>query len=154
MQRVDSLERTLMLWGIGGKRKGDDRRWDGWIASPTWWPCVWVNSGSWWWTGRPDVLLFTWSQGIGQDWVTELNWTILWSLISSIKFLGSQPIHFFFFFFFLCFKYMYIWLKYSWSTMFQVARWFNYTNTHILFLKLFSIIGYYKILTIVPCALQ
>ena len=34
----------------------DDRGWDGWMASPTWWTWVWVNSGSWWWTGRPDML--------------------------------------------------------------------------------------------------
>ena len=33
----------------------DDRGWDGWMASPTWWTWVWVNSGSWWWTGRPGV---------------------------------------------------------------------------------------------------
>ena len=58
MQRVDSLEKTLMLGGIGGRRKGDDRRWDGWMASPTQWTWVWVNSGSWWWTRRPGVLWF------------------------------------------------------------------------------------------------
>ena len=36
--------------------KGDERGWDGWMASPTQWTCVWVNSGSWWWSGRPGVL--------------------------------------------------------------------------------------------------
>ena len=47
--------------------------WDGWMASPTRWTWVWVNSGSWWWTGRPGVLWFIGSQRVGQDWVTELN---------------------------------------------------------------------------------
>ena len=41
----------------------------------SWWTCVWVNSGSWWWTRRPGVLQFTGSQRVGRDWVTELNWT-------------------------------------------------------------------------------
>ena len=56
---------------------GDDRGWDGWIASPTQRPWVWVNSGSWWWTVRPGVL---WSMGLqraGHNWVTELDWTEL-----------------------------------------------------------------------------
>ena len=54
--------------------KGDDRGWDGWMASLTRWMWVWVNSGSWWWTGRPGVLRFMGSQGVGHDWVTGLNW--------------------------------------------------------------------------------
>ena len=45
------------------------------MASPTPWTRVWVNSGSWWWTGRPGVLRFMGSQRIGHDWATELNWT-------------------------------------------------------------------------------
>ena len=44
------------------------------MASLTWWTWVWVNSGSWWWTGRPAVLRFMGSQRVGYDWVTELNW--------------------------------------------------------------------------------
>ena len=55
--------------------EGDDRGWDGWMASLTQWTWVWVNSGSWWWTGRPAMLRFIGSQRVGQDWVTELNWT-------------------------------------------------------------------------------
>ena len=54
--------------------EGDDRGWDGWMASPTQWTWVWVDSGSWWWSGRPGVL---WSMGwqrVGHDWATELNW--------------------------------------------------------------------------------
>ena len=55
--------------------EGDDRGWDGCMASPTQWTWVWVNSRSWWWTGRPGVLWFMGSQTVGYDWVTELNWT-------------------------------------------------------------------------------
>ena len=56
--------------------EGDDRGWDGWMASPTRWTWVWVNSGSWWWTGSPGVLWFMGSQRVGHDWATEVNWTI------------------------------------------------------------------------------
>ena len=58
---------------VGGE--GDDRGWDGWMASPTQWTWAWVNSSSWWWTGRPGMLQsmglqsWTWLS----DW-TELNW--------------------------------------------------------------------------------
>ena len=71
--RVDSLEKTLMLGGIRGQElEGDDRGWDGWMASPTRWTQVWVNSGSWWWTGRPGVL---WFMGSQSDTTKPLNWT-------------------------------------------------------------------------------
>ena len=52
---------------------GDDRGWDGWMASPTQWTWVWVDSGSWWWTGRPGVLRLMGSQRVGHNWATELN---------------------------------------------------------------------------------
>ena len=74
MQRTDSLEKTLMLGGLRIGREGDDRGWDGWMASPTRWTWVWVNSGSWWWTGKLGVLQSVRSQKVVQDWVTELNW--------------------------------------------------------------------------------
>ena len=48
--------------------KGDDRGWDGWMASPTRWTWIWVNSRSGWWTGKPGVLQFMGSQGVGHDW--------------------------------------------------------------------------------------
>ena len=62
--------------GLGKGREGEDRGWDGWMASPTWWAWVWVDSGSWWRTGRPGVLQFMRSQSQRRlsDW-TELNWT-------------------------------------------------------------------------------
>jgi len=63
--------------GLGARREGDDRGWDGWMASPTLWTWVWVNSGSWGWTGRPGVLRLMGSQRVGHDWATELNWTKL-----------------------------------------------------------------------------
>ena len=60
---------------VGGD--GDDRGWDGWMASPTQWTWVWVNSGSWWWTGRPGMSRFMGSQRVRHNWVTELNWMSL-----------------------------------------------------------------------------
>ena len=54
--------------------EGDERGWDGWMASPTQSTWVWVNSGSWWRTRRPGVLHFMGSQRVGHDWATELNW--------------------------------------------------------------------------------
>ena len=53
--------------------EGDDRKWDGWMASLTQWTWVWASSGIWWWTGRPGVLQFMGSQRVGYNWVTELN---------------------------------------------------------------------------------
>ena len=76
MRRVDSLEKTLMLGRIAGRRRGDDRGWDGWMASSTRWTWVWVNSGSWWWTGRAEVLWFMGLQRVGHNWATELNWIV------------------------------------------------------------------------------
>ena len=54
---------------VGGK--GDDRGWDGWMASLTQRTWVWVNSRSWWWTGRPGVLQSMRSQRVGHDWASE-----------------------------------------------------------------------------------
>ena len=73
MRRVGSLERLWCWEGLGAGGEGDDRGWDGWMASLTRWTWVWVNSGSWWWTGRPGVLRFMGSQRVGHDWATELT---------------------------------------------------------------------------------
>ena len=75
MWRVDQLEKTLMLGGIGGRSRRDNRGWDGWMASLTRWTWVWVNSRSLWQTGRHGLLRFVGSQKVGHDWLTELNWT-------------------------------------------------------------------------------
>ena len=77
MGRTDSSEKTLMLGKIEGGREGDNRGWAGWMASLTQWTWVWVNSDSWWWTGKPGVLQSTGSQRVRHDWATELNWTEL-----------------------------------------------------------------------------
>ena len=58
--------------------EGDDRGWDGWMASSTQWRWVWVNSGRWWWTGRPGMLQSRGSQRVGHDWATELNCVWWW----------------------------------------------------------------------------
>ena len=60
---------------IEGRRRRDDRGWNGWMTSPTQWTWVWVSSGSWWWTGKPGVLQSTGSQSVGRDWATELMCT-------------------------------------------------------------------------------
>ena len=76
-------EKNWLIWKDpdAGERvkagaEGDDRGWDGWMASPTQWTWVWVNSRSWWWTWRPGVLQSMGSQRVGHDWV---NWTELGS---------------------------------------------------------------------------
>ena len=77
MQRTDSLEKALI--GMGWERlkaggEGDNRGWDGRMASLTQWTWVWASSGSWWWTGRPGLLQYMGLQRVGHDWATELNW--------------------------------------------------------------------------------
>ena len=73
MQRADAFEKTLMLGRIEGRRRrGDNRGWDGWLASRTQWTWVWVNFGSWWRTGRPGVLQ---SMGSQSTRLSELNWS-------------------------------------------------------------------------------
>ena len=85
--RTDAEAETPILWPpdvknwftgkapdpgkIEGGNRRDDRGWDGWLASPTQWTWVWVNSGSWRWTGRPGVLWFMGSQTVRHDWVSE-----------------------------------------------------------------------------------
>ena len=69
------IGKKLWWWeGLGAGGEGDDRGCDGWMASPTRWTLVWVDSGSWWWTGRPGMLQFMGSQRVRHYWVTELNW--------------------------------------------------------------------------------
>jgi len=91
--RNDAKAETPVLWpphtkswltgkdscweGLGAGGEGDDRGWDGWMASLTQWTWVWVNSGSWWWTGKPGMLQFMGSQRVGHNWASELNWTTL-----------------------------------------------------------------------------
>ena len=65
--------KKLWYWERLKVGEGDDRGWDGWMASPTQWTWVWVNSGSCWWTGKPGMLQSMASQRVGHDSVTELN---------------------------------------------------------------------------------
>ena len=70
--------KRLWCWeGLAAGGEGDDGGWDGWMASLTRWTWVWVNSGSWWWTGRPGMLRFMGSQRVGHDWAADLIWSDL-----------------------------------------------------------------------------
>ena len=88
--RTDAEAETPIFWPPDVKSwliwddpdAGKDRRWeekggtgwDAWMASLTQWAWVWVNSGSWWWTGRPGLLQSMGSQRVGHNWASELNW--------------------------------------------------------------------------------
>ena len=90
--RIDAEAKTPILWPPDAKNwlihwkrlwcwerlkvggEGDNRGWDGWMASPTQWTWVWVSSGSWWWTGKPGVLQSMGSQRVRHGWAMELNW--------------------------------------------------------------------------------
>ena len=76
MKRVNSWKKTLMLGKIEGRRRSGWQRMRWLDGTPTQWTWVWVDSGSWWWTGRSGVLQFMGSQRVGHDWVTELNWML------------------------------------------------------------------------------
>ena len=123
MRRVDSLEKTLRLVGLGAGGEGEDRGGDGWMASPTRWAWVWVDSGSLWWTGRPGVLRFMGSQRVRHDWVTELNWwwdygsNLSYSLMTSCHISKCFPLY-------LC-KY----LKEFPGTVFK-SLWYTSTPNH------------------------
>ena len=73
-EELTHLKRPWCWERLRAGGKGDDRGWDGCMASPTQWTWVWVDSGSWWWTGRPGVLRFMGSQRVRHDWAPELNW--------------------------------------------------------------------------------
>ena len=88
MWRVDSLEKTLVLGGLGAGGEGEDRGWDAWMASPTRWTWVWVNSRNWWWTGRPGVMQFMGLQRVGHDWATEQQQQMMMMMNS----MGEPPL--------------------------------------------------------------
>ena len=72
--------------------EGDDRGWDGWTASLTWWTWVWANFRSWWWTGKPDVLQSIGSQRVGHNCTTEPKWTELFTTEAHAQSVQSCPI--------------------------------------------------------------
>ena len=83
MWRTESFEKTLIWERSKGVGEGDDRGWDGWIASLTQWTWVWASSRNWWWTGKSGVLQSMGSQRLGHDWVTELMVIINYNIKSS-----------------------------------------------------------------------
>ena len=74
-EELSHLKRPWCWETLRAGGEGDDRGWDGWMASLTQWTWVWVNSGSWCWTGRPGVPWLMGSQRVVHNWVTGLNWT-------------------------------------------------------------------------------
>ena len=92
MRRTDSFEKTLMLRRIEGGRRGGQQRMRWLMASPTQWTWVWVNSGSWWWRGRPGVLQSMGSQRVEHDWVIKLNWTVKGPLLFTMRLLGIKKL--------------------------------------------------------------
>ena len=73
-EELTRLKRSWWWERLRAGGEGNDRGWDGWMASPTRWTWVWASSGIWWWTGKAGVLQSMGSQRIGHDWATELNW--------------------------------------------------------------------------------
>ena len=67
---------------LKARGEGDDRGWDSWMAPLTQWTWVWVNFGSWWWTGRPGELSSMGLQTVRHDWATEWNW---WGKLDMVK---------------------------------------------------------------------
>ena len=84
MRRTDSLEKTLMLEKIEGRRRRGWQRMRWLDVSPARWTWVWASSRSWWWMGKPGMLQFMGLQRVRQDWATELNWTELRSCLSNL----------------------------------------------------------------------
>ena len=117
-------------WGlrkIEGRRRRENRGWDGWMTSPTQWIWVWVNSRSWWWTGRPGVLQSTRSQSLTQpsNWA-ELNQEELKIIYQLSKRNNPKPItkgstivrggvHFY-----LVYKKSLTWRTHSWNVCVQI----------------------------------
>ena len=129
MRRVDSWKRPWCWEGLGAGGEGDNRGWDGWMAPPTRWTWVWVNSGSWWWTGRPSVLWFMGSQGVGHNWMTELNWTERW---------GDRPVD--------APVASDLWAAFSLAWQSEAAAWIsrNISNFHLNELSLETLGRYHK----------
>ena len=74
LEELTHLKRPWCWERLKVGREGYGRGWHGWMASPTQWTWVWVNSGSWWWTGMPGLLQSMGSQRVRDKWVTKLNW--------------------------------------------------------------------------------
>ena len=80
--RITDSWKTPWCWeGLKAGKEGDNREWDGWMASLTQWTWVWVSSGSLWWTGKPGVLQSMGSQRVRHDCATEMNWGVISNLV-------------------------------------------------------------------------
>ena len=85
MGRADSLEKTLILKRLKVGGEGDNRGWDGWMASLTWRRWVWASSRSWRWTGKPSVLQSMGLQRVRHDLETELtDWSVSFATLRQI----------------------------------------------------------------------
>ena len=80
-EELTHLKRPLCWERLKVGGEGDDRGWDGWMASSTQWTWIWVNSGSWWWTRRLGVLQSMGLQRVRHDWASEQNWTCFKALL-------------------------------------------------------------------------
>ena len=139
MWRADSLKRPW-CWERLRAGEGDDRGWDGWMVSLTQWTWVWVDSGSWWWTGRPGMLQFMGSQRVGHDWATELNWTEHLLCARLCAYILQTPSHWFLTKIPQC--------THCYSLYY--TDWGN-QNLHVCMLNCFSHIWLFATLWIVPC---
>ena len=93
-EKLTHWKRPWCWEGLGAEGGGDDRGWAVWMASPTRWAWIWVNSGSWWWTGRSCTLRFLWLDRVGHNWATELNWQVPYpsnKFVSAVVFLDTFP---------------------------------------------------------------
>ena len=77
-EELTHRKRPWWLERLKAGGEGDDRGWDGWMASPTWWTWVCASYMSWWWTGKPSMWQSMASERVKHDWVTELYWTERW----------------------------------------------------------------------------
>ena len=116
MWRSDSLGKTLMLGKIEGRKRRGQQRMKWLHGSPTQWTWAWVNSRSWWWTGKPGVLQSMGSQRVGYDWVTELCSTNFHIFAISLKyfliFLILSPLIYWLFRYIVEFTNITIWTSY------------------------------------------
>ena len=128
--------------GLGAGGEGDNRGWDGWMSSQTRWTWVWVNTGGWWWTGRPGVLRFMGWQRVRHDWATELtDWPICRFVVtSSFQGKGSMSI-------------LSIWQMFftSPSDLVQTETWISHTSLMISWFHLkYSFTNTRKTLVLLP----
>ena len=116
MRRTNSLEKTLMLGRLKMGGEGDNRGWDGWMASPAQWTWVWLGSRSWRWPGKPGVLQSMGSQRLRHDWVTELNWILhskkytIYVYITFQYFKSVLAWEISYYLFAICFPYLFSWI--------------------------------------------